>query len=112
MKKKILMLLTICTLGLSCAGCSISDTSETETLETTSQSSQETGEKDDYIEVVDQNNMTAKVPKDVSRVILTALPLPSIYAITGAPIGNLVGMHPGSASAIENSVMKSMYPDF
>ena len=111
MKKKILMLLTICTLGLSCAGCSISDTSETESLETTSQSSQETGEKDDYIEVVDQNNMTAKVPKDVSRVILTALPLPSIYAITGAPIENLVGMHPGSASAIENSVMKSMYPD-
>lgn len=111
MKKKILMLLTICTLGLSCAGCSTSDASETESKETTSQSSQETVEKDGYIEVVDQNNMTAKVPKDASRVILTALPLPSIYAITGAPIENLVGMHPGSASAIENSVMKSMYPD-
>ena len=111
MKKKILMLLTICTLGLSCVGCGTSDASETESQETTSQSSQETEGKDDFIEVVDQNNMTAKVPKDASRVILTALPLPSIYAITGAPIENLVGMHPGSASAIENSVMKSMYPD-
>ena len=111
MKKKILMLLTICALGLSCVGCGTSDASETESKETTSQLSQETEEKDDFIEVVDQNNMTAKVPKDASRVILTALPLPSIYAITGAPIENLVGMHPGSASAIENSVMKSMYPD-
>ena len=111
MKKKILMLLTICTLGLSCVGCGTSDASETESQETTSQSSQETEGKDDFIEVVDQNNMTAKVPKDASRVILTALPLPSIYAITGAPIENLVGMHPGATSAIENSVMKSMYPD-
>ena len=105
------MLLTICILALSCAGCGTSDTSETESQETTSQLSQENVEKNDYIEVVDQNNMTAKVPKDASRVILTAFLLPSIYAITGAPIENLVGMHPGSASAIENSVMKSMYPD-
>lgn len=62
------------------------------------------------IEVIDQNGMKAVVPTNVSRVITTAMPLPSIYALTGAPIEKLVGMHPGSASAIKNSVMSTMYP--
>jgi iron complex transport system substrate-binding protein len=66
--------------------------------------------KNEYIEVVDQNNMTARVPAEVRRVVMTALPLPSVYALTGAPIDYIVGMHPGSSSAIENSVMAAMYP--
>jgi iron complex transport system substrate-binding protein len=65
----------------------------------------------EYITVTDQNNMTAQVPKGMSRVVMTALPLPSVYALTGAPIEYIVGMHPGSSSAIENSVMAAMYPD-
>lgn len=97
MKKNLLLAAMACVFGAMAAGCGAAGTADSETA--------------DYIEVVDQNNMTAKVPKDASRVVLTALPLPSIYAITGAPIENLVGMHPGSASAIENSVMKAMYPD-
>ena len=93
MKRKIYTIL-LCLLSMAATGCAQTAQKEAE-----------------FIEVTDQNNMTAKVPKDISRVALTALPLPSIYAITGAPIENLVGMHPGSASAIENSVMKAMYPD-
>jgi iron complex transport system substrate-binding protein len=42
---------------------------------------------------------------------MTALPIPSAYALTGAPIEYIVGMHPGAVSAIENSVMAAMYPD-
>jgi iron complex transport system substrate-binding protein len=63
------------------------------------------------IAVTDQNNMTVNVPQGMTRVVMTALPLPSIYALTGAPIDYIVGMHPGSSSAIENSVMAAMYPD-
>lgn len=62
------------------------------------------------VEITDQNNMTATVEKNPDRVVLTALPLPSIYALTGQDISNIVGIHPGAASAIENSVMASMYP--
>lgn len=40
----------------------------------------------EFIESADQNNMMVKVPKDIYGVILTAIPLPSIYAITGAPL--------------------------
>ena len=111
MKKRVVLAAVICALGVISAGCgSAADTMQEEAASLQTASSEETS-AENYIEVVDQNNMTAKVPKDASRVVLTALPLPSIYAITGAPIENLVGMHPGSASAIENSVMKSMYPD-
>ena len=99
MKKNLLLAAMVCMFGAMAVGCGTSEPVE------------DAAESAEYIEVVDQNNMTAKVPKDASRVVLTALPLPSIYAITGAPIENLVGMHPGSASAIENSVMKAMYPD-
>lgn len=61
--------------------------------------------------VVDQNGMEATIPANPERLVTTALPLPSIYALTGAPIEYLVGVHPGSASAIENSVMAAMYPE-
>jgi len=63
------------------------------------------------IEVTDQNGMTATIKKNPERLVTTALPLPSIYALTGAPIEYLVGVHPGSTSAIENSVMAAMYPE-
>ncbi|OON87027.1 hypothetical protein BXO88_05665 [Oribacterium sp. C9] len=65
----------------------------------------------DTITVTDMNGREVTVPKDPDSVVLTALPLPSIYALTGAPIENLKGIHPGSTSAIANSIMGSMYPD-
>lgn len=63
------------------------------------------------ITVVDQNGMTVTFDEPIQRVVTTALPLPSVYAVTGAAISNIVGMHPGSESAIENSVMAAMYPE-
>lgn len=65
----------------------------------------------DTITVVDMNDREVEVPTDIDSVVLTALPLPSIYALTGAPIEYLTGVHPGSTSAIENSVMAAMYPE-
>ena len=62
------------------------------------------------ITVIDQNNMEATLNGKPDRIVLTALPLPSIYALTGEPIEKLVGMHPGATSAIKNSVMGTMYP--
>ncbi len=68
-------------------------------------------EKDSgIITLVDQNGDTVTIPANVERVVLTALPLPSIFALTGADPDMIVGMHPGSKSAIANSVMNDMYP--
>ncbi len=61
--------------------------------------------------IIDQNGMKVTIPENPTRLVTTALPLPSIYALTGAPIDYLVGVHPGSTSAIENSVMSAMYPE-
>lgn len=70
--------------------------------------SEEDGE---FITVIDMNDREVKVPKEINSVALTALPLPSLYALCGAPIENLKGIHPGSTSAIENSIMGAMYPE-
>lgn len=63
------------------------------------------------ITITDQNGMEVTISENPTRLVTTALPLPSIYALCGAPIENLVGVHPGSTSAIENSVMSAMYPE-
>lgn len=62
------------------------------------------------IQVTDMNGRVVDIPTEINSVVLTALPLPSIYALAGAPIEKLKGIHPGSSSAIENSIMSVMYP--
>ena len=61
--------------------------------------------------LVDQNGDTVEIPAKIERVVTLALPLPSAYALTGKPASMVVGMHPGSKSAIESSIMKVMYPE-
>ena len=78
MKRNLGISLLICVLGIISAGCS----QENKVKENVNYAETQ----QDFIEIVDQNNMTAKVPKDISRVILTAIPLPSIYDITGVSL--------------------------
>jgi iron complex transport system substrate-binding protein len=61
--------------------------------------------------VVDQNGTEVLVPENVDKLVMSALPLPSIYALTGEPLDKVVGMHPGAKSAIESSIMGKMYPE-
>ncbi|SFI25566.1 iron complex transport system substrate-binding protein [Tindallia magadiensis] len=61
--------------------------------------------------IMDQSGRLVEIPEDIERVVMTALPFPSIYAITGEPISKVAGMHPGSRGAIENSIMGDMYPE-
>jgi iron complex transport system substrate-binding protein len=61
--------------------------------------------------IVDQMGQEVVIAGSVDQVVMSALPLPSIYALTNEPIDKIVGMHPGSKSAIENSIMGKMYPD-
>lgn len=83
---------------------------ETEATSTSTDADAST-ESGKSVTVKDMNDREVTIEGDIDDVVLTALPLPSIYAITGAPIENLKGVHPGSTSAIQNSIMGSMYPD-
>lgn len=123
MKKKLLTALLCMTMfGVTACGNTDSQadaTTEKESVVTegTEEAEVSTVEKDvvadaeETISVVDQNGMTAEITANPERLVTTALPLPSIYALTGAPIEYLIGVHPGSTSAIENSVMAAMYPE-
>lgn len=123
MKKKLLTALLCMTMfGVTACGNTDSQadaTTEKESVATegTEEAEVSTVEKDvvadaeETISVVDQNGMTAEITANPERLVTTALPLPSIYALTGAPIEYLIGVHPGSTSAIENSVMAAMYPE-
>ncbi len=61
--------------------------------------------------VVDQNGREIVIPEKADRLIMTALPLPSAYALTGEPVEKIVGMHPGAKGAIANSIMGKMHPE-
>ncbi len=121
MRKKNLLAILMCiaVLGLTTAcggtGNQSTDSTGTETNIEAGIESETVGEEgtegSDTISVIDQNGMEAIIPANPERLVTTALPLPSIYALTGAPIEYLVGVHPGSTSAIENSIMATMYPE-
>ena len=93
------------------ASSEISEEDSAAAAEPTESASADSIESADSITVTDMNGREVTIDGEIDSVVLTALPLPSIYAITGAPIENLKGVHPGSTSAIENSIMGSMYPD-
>lgn len=101
MPKRIVQLsLLAAAVGLFATGCSAPQDPAAEN----------SGEKEPIV-VVDQNGEEQQLPGSIDRFVTTALPLPSVYAVTGEPLDKLVGMHPGSASAIKDSVMAAMYPD-
>ncbi|MBO5373193.1 MAG: ABC transporter substrate-binding protein [Lachnospiraceae bacterium] len=104
MKKKLLSILLSAAMLLSLTACGSAKEKSAEEAEKVT-SDLET------ITVTDQNGMEVTIPANPDRLVTTALPLPSIYALTGAPIEYLVGVHPGSTSAIENSIMAAMYPE-
>lgn len=121
MKKRLLAI--GCAAAVLLGGCGAPSKAQVTTAsqeETTTQLSQEETEQessgaeasqDKFIQVTDMNGRVVEVPKEINSVVLTALPLPSIYALSGAPIDKLKGVHPGSSSAIDNSIMSVMYPE-
>jgi len=60
--------------------------------------------------ISDQMGEQVVLPEEIDSVVMSALPLPSIYALTNVTTEKVAGMHPGSKSAIENSIMGEMYP--
>ena len=62
--------------------------------------------------VVDHLERSVELPVNIERVvIISPMPLPSIYCLYMGGTDKLVGMHPSSMAAAENSYLKEVYPD-
>lgn len=62
--------------------------------------------------VTDHAGRNVELPVNIERVvIISPMPLPSIYCLYMGGTDKLVGMHPSSMAAAENSYLKNVYPD-
>ncbi|MCR5496041.1 MAG: ABC transporter substrate-binding protein [Treponema sp.] len=62
--------------------------------------------------VIDHTGREVELPVNIERVvIISPMPLPSIYCLFMGGTDKLVGMHPTSMAAAENSYLKKAYPE-
>ncbi|MEN1760508.1 ABC transporter substrate-binding protein [Anoxynatronum sibiricum] len=107
----ILLAVALTACGSSGAGGETSAANPPEATQEPASAGEPSGEAEAPKTVVDQSGREVVIPDEINRVVMTALPFPSIYAITGEPVSKVTGMHPGSKGAIENSIMGVMYPE-
>ncbi len=137
--KKIIAMVLMAVLILSVVGCSreqeleqtvenkVEETSAVENTEvkaeetTTKEASTETANTEETKDVatqaqkrtiVDQNDREVVLPEKIERVATgRILPFPAVYFLATGSADEIVGMHPASKSAAENSILGKMAPN-
>ena len=115
MKKLIAMLSASAMLVASFAGCgqtaAESDTKEASTqaeIQTEEASTMQTAANDtdgDTRVIVDDTGAEVTLPKEIHRVVISSiLPLPSVYCLFKGSADDVIGIHPSSMAAAENSL--------
>lgn len=62
--------------------------------------------------IIDQGGNEVEIPTEINRVVIASLwPLPSVYVLYQGSADKLVGMHPASKSAAENSLLMKIAPE-
>ncbi len=62
--------------------------------------------------VIDHSGYEVELPEKIERIIISGIwPLPSVYCLFEGDASKLVGMHPASMVAAENSVLPYIMPD-
>ena len=62
--------------------------------------------------VVDHTGKEIELPAEIDRIVISSiLPLPSVYCLFEGSAEKLVGMHPSSMAAAENSILPKVMPD-
>ena len=62
--------------------------------------------------VVDHAGHEVEIPAEINRVVISSLlPLPSVYCLFEGSADKLVGMHPSSMAAAENSILPKVAPE-
>ena len=87
--------------------------SETETTaEAVSEAGSETAESTGTRTIVDHTGAEVVLPEKIERVVISSiLPLPSVYCLFRGSADDIVGIHPSSMAAAENSYLLNVFPE-
>lgn len=62
--------------------------------------------------VVDHTGREVEIPAEINRIVISSiLPLPSVYCLFEGSAEKLVGIHPSSMAAAQNSILPKVVPD-
>lgn len=93
---------------LGAAGCGNSAAEDTEQNTETAESAESAGTRT----VVDDTGVEVEIPEKLDRIVISSiLPLPSVYCFFRGSSEGLVGIHPSSMAAAENSYLTTVYPE-
>lgn len=69
-------------------------------------------EKSETRTITDHTGAEVEIPSELKRIVISSiLPLPSVYCFYRGSSEGLVGMHPSSMAAAENSFLTTVYPE-
>lgn len=109
-----------------CGSTSSSDSAETTSAAETSADTQETASEDTETSSADSESADASetrtitdhtgaevtLPANIDRVVISSiLPLPSVYCLFRGTAEDIVGIHPSSMAAAENSYLINVFPE-
>ena len=91
----------------------VQNTESTEPAENSDNSEQSEAENGSNTRIiVDQAGNEVEIPTNIERVVISSLwPLPSVYVLFQGSADKLVGMHPASLSAAQNSMLTVIDPE-
>ena len=93
---------------LGAAGCGNSAAEDAEQNTETAESVESAGTRT----VVDDTGVEVEIPEKLDRIVISSiLPLPSVYCFFRGSSEGLVGIHPSSMAAAENSYLTTVYPE-
>ena len=62
--------------------------------------------------IVDDTGAEVTLPKEIHRVVISSiLPLPSVYCLFKGSADDVIGIHPSSMAAAENSYLINVFPE-
>ena len=103
--KKLLIVATMALFILGVVGCSNSPANSNNNND-----QQEAREKTRI--VVDHTGTEIEIPEQIDRVVISSiLPLHSVYCYFDGSADGLIGIHPSSMAAAENSYLTTVYPE-
>ena len=94
---------------------SAADTSEEASEETSGEETSDStdGEADPETRtIVDHTGAEVTLPANIDRVVISSiLPLPSVYCLFRGSADDIIGIHPSSMAAAENSYLINVFPE-
>ena len=105
--KKIVSVIVGAAMILGVVGCGNS-AAENTTQENTEAVSEGSGTRT----IVDHTGAEVEIPENLDRIVISSiLPLPSVYCFFRGSSEGLIGIHPSSMAAAENSYLTTVYPE-